>query len=860
MDIGIDLGTTFSVVAVKGKIELKSNYTGTYLQECDVTIISTPEGDPTYPSVLWWDPAEPDKFVVGTDAKQKAADGYRPIMFSKRAIGTGEKLRMNDRLFTAKEVAVQFLKYMKACAEQALGTPVDRAVVTHPAYFDRNQVQETLEAAQLAGFEMEPSQMMMEPAAAALAYTQNDERDPLRVLTYDLGGGTFDVTVLEKRQGIITMKSFDGNPRLGGYNFDRALVQWVLAGLKTQGREIPYDENNEEDRGRHARLLQVAEAIKIRLSQQRTAKAPVPVNIDFLVDAQGRRAQFVGKITQEQFTELIKESLDETVACCRRALGGAGMGVADLDAVLLVGGSTYGRWVQDAIESAFKVQVEPYNPDLCVAAGAAIEAAKLPKKTSGAGVDIRLDVKETCALPSTNIPGLIKPSPGSRYDQAACGNLLVMLATPSGATLGPAKVGEDGTFIFEDIALPEEGEVGNFTVTVCDGSTPLLQNPFTITYRPEGGLETPINTVLPKPIFLKTADGLAPVAEEGAELPAKCEIKLKKIFGDSVVTVPVLQEGEEIGSIRVDNIPENAGEGSLILISVEVTQKNEMRGTAKVMNRAGAVVAQREVRINFPPIEIPELPNLRAMFEDLNDKREQTILLTEDPAERLTLAGPGEKLVKKLRKLFEEQEPDRQEINHELKRLEKMVNPPPDDMDPPRTQFVSMLEECREMLGAKADDPNMQSFLPILKRIEKDGNDAHATKNRKKWGAAADGLRQAHARIEKAGGGGAAVAPTGPPPTPLLKDRFGQDVDGLRSSLRMAQEKAAKRPDYGTKDKPRCEALERDLDTLEKGIGKIADDLPPDQGLAQLRLVMRPFDALKKKIRMIDEGVDTVKS
>lgn len=862
MDIGIDLGTTFSVIAVKGNITLKANYTGTYLPECDVTIISTPEGNPTYPSALWWEPSEPDTFVVGMEAKQKAADGYRPILFSKRAIGTAVKLRMNDRDFTAKEVAIQFLKYMKACAEQALGEPVDRAVVTHPAYFDRNQVQETLEAAQAAGFEMDPAQMMMEPAAAALAFTQNDERDPLRVLTYDLGGGTFDVTVLEKRQGVITMKSFDGNPRLGGYNFDRALVQWVLSELGKQGRIIPYDETNEEDRGRHARLLQVAEEIKIRLSEQRTPKAPVPVKIDFLVDDQGKRVQFVSKITREQFTGLIKESLDETIECCRRALAGAGMGLEELDAVLLVGGSTYGRWVLEAIEGVFKVHVEPYNPDLCVAAGAAIEAAKLPKKTAGSGVDLRLDAKAASALPSTNVPGLLKPLPGSRYDQAACRNLLVMLATPGGATLGPAKVGEDGTFIFEDIALPEEGEAGEFTVTVCDGPTELLRTPFSMVYQAEGGLETPINTVLPKPIYLKTADGLAAVAEEGAELPAKCEIRLRKIFGDAIVTVPVLQEGEEVGSIRVDNIPETAGEGSLILISVELTQKNEMRGTAKVMTRTGTVVAQREVRINFPPIEIPELPNLRAQFDDLNDKREQTILLTEDPAERLTLAGPGEKRVKKLRKLFDEQEPDRQEIHHEMKMLEKMVNPPPDDMEPPRTQFVSMLEECREMLGAKADDPNMQSFQPILKRIEKEGNDAHATKNRKKWGAASESLRQAHARIDKVAGGGAGGGGGGGalPPTPLLKDRFGQDVDGLRAALRMAREKAAKRPDYGNKDKPRCEALERDVDTLEKGIGKINDELPPDQGLAQLRLVMRPFDGIKRKIRLVDEGVDIEKT
>jgi actin-like ATPase involved in cell morphogenesis len=860
MDIGIDLGTTFSVIAVKGNVRLKANYSSRYLEECDVTIIYSPEGDPTYPSVLWWDPAEPDRYVVGIDAKQKAAEGYRPIMFSKRAIGTKEQLRLNDRVFTAKEVAVHFLKYMKVCAEQALGEPVDRAVVTHPAYFNRNQVQETLEAAQEAGFEMEPSQMMMEPAAAALAFTQNDEREPLRVLTYDLGGGTFDVTVLEKRQGVITMKSFDGNHLLGGYNFDRALVQWVLAELKAQGRNIPFDENNEEDRGRHARMLQVAEGIKLKLSDQHTAKAPVNVKIDFLKNEEGRPVQFVGKITREQFTALIKENLDETIGCCRRALDKANMGVDELDLILLVGGSTYGDWVKDAVADAFKkTPVEHYNPDLCVAAGAAIEAAKLPKKTAGAGVDLRVDVKPASALPTTNIPGVLKPLPGSRYDMAACRNMLITLTIPEGATLGPAKVGEDGSFIFAGINLPEEGEAAEYTIMVCDGSTELLRNSFQMAYQLGGNPDTPINTVLPKPIFLRAADGLVSVAEEGAELPAKCEVRLKKVFGDSVLRVAVLQEGEEVGEIRVDNIPDTAGEGALVLISVELTQKNEMRGIARVMTRTGTEVAKRDIKVAFPAINIPELPNLRAQFETLNDKRNEMILLTEDPAERLMLAGPGDKLEKKLRKLFEEQEPDRQEISQELKKMEKMVHPPADDMEPPRTQVMSMLEQCREMLSTKPDDPNLQSFQPILKRIEKEANDAYATKNRKKWGAASESLRQAYARIEKMtsvggkGGGGSDSLP----PTPLMKDRFAQDVDGARASLQSARDKASKRPDYATKDKPRCDALDRDLDTVGKGIEKINDDLPPEQGLAQLRLVMRPFDAIKKKIRLIDENVDT---
>src|SRR5215831_5001154 len=225
MDIGIDLGTTFSVIAVKGKVQLADGHpAGQYLEQCDVTVIPTPWGEMTVPSVLWVDPENAAEVLIGSGAKQKAESGESPIMFSKRNIGTTKPLKIGDRTYSAKEVATHILSYLKSCAEQALGQPVRRAVITHPAYFDRNQVEETRQAAEAAGLDMSlPEQLLMEPAAAALAFLREETKDPLRVMTYDLGGGTFDVTILERREGIISLKAFDGDPLLGGYNFDREL-------------------------------------------------------------------------------------------------------------------------------------------------------------------------------------------------------------------------------------------------------------------------------------------------------------------------------------------------------------------------------------------------------------------------------------------------------------------------------------------------------------------------------------------------------------------------------------------------------------------------------------------------------------
>ena len=284
--------------------------------------------------------------MVWTPNKRLKKEKAR-LCFSKRSIGTDKHLKIHDRSFTAKEVATYFLKHFKECAERALGEPVNRAVVTHPAYFDPNQVQETREAATAAGFDMShPEQMLMEPVAAALAYTYSDNRDPLRVMTYDLGGGTFDVTILEKRSGVISMKSFDGDPLLGGYNFDRKFIEWVLERLREQGRIIPYDENNPEHRGARARLLQVAESIKMKLTEQRNDLVAVPVKIDFLLDNQGKKVQFVDKLNRKQYAELIKEYLDRTIACCHSALTKAEIAGDEIHVLLFVGGSTYGQWVE----------------------------------------------------------------------------------------------------------------------------------------------------------------------------------------------------------------------------------------------------------------------------------------------------------------------------------------------------------------------------------------------------------------------------------------------------------------------------------------------------------------------------------
>jgi molecular chaperone DnaK (HSP70) len=867
-DIGIDLGTTFSVIAVKGRVELAPDYPqGNYLAECDVTIIPTPDGDATFPSIYWVDPKDPDRVLIGIEAQKKAEEGDAPIMFSKRAIGTNEALKIHDKTCTAKQVATEILKYLKQCAERALGRPVARAVVTHPAYFEPNQVQETREAAVAAGFDMAlPQQMMMEPAAAALAYTMGDDRDPLRVMTYDLGGGTFDVTVLERRQGKTTIKAFDGDHLLGGYNFDDDLVQWILDKLAAARRIIPYDENNPQDRGRRARMLQLAEAVKLNLARQRTDQTAVTINArDILVDAEGKPVQILEKINGQQYAALIKDHLDKTIQCCHQALGKAKMELQDLDTILLVGGSTYGPWVIKAVEDAFGVNVQPYNPDLCVAAGAARCAAELPGVARSEGLKLVLDVPNESPLPTIHVAGWLQADDGTDLDPAACTDLRVTLITSAGATREPQPLGAKGHFLFEDVALTDDGADNQLTLVVSTSNIPeRLRKPFVIRYAPEGTKEEEIINVLPRPLYLKTGAGMKLIAEEGAPLPAKCEIEAIRAHSDSSVAIEVFQADRKVGEVRVDNIPEDAGEGCPVMISVEITEKNEMRGEAKVLNRNRVVAAACPVRISFPPLIVPELPELRQRFDQLEGQREEHEYMDEDPEQRLRLAGQGKKLSRQIAKLFARQSPDKQEVHRALKEFDRLVNPPPDEMEPSRAQYHNQIEACDQELAAAPSDPQIQAMRPLLTRIQTAAEDALATKNQRKWTEENEKLEKLLKRLQRltggGGGGGGGGGDGGTlPPTPVLKNSYLADVDGLRSEVQARREELQSEPEYEHKFKSHLDKIDRGIEQMVLAINKVSDETESRQAHGQLQLALLPKNKLKEDLRLVTVDLKTVK-
>ncbi len=355
--IGIDLGTTNSCVAV--------------IEGGEATVIPNAEGARTTPSVVAF--KKDGERVVGRVAKQQAASAPdRTISSIKRDMGTDRKVTVDGKSFTPQEISAMILAKLKQDAEAYLGDKVTEAVITVPAYFTDAQRQATKDAGHIAGLEVK--RIINEPTAAALAYGIDKESEQ-KIMVYDLGGGTFDVSIIEMGDGIQEVRATAGNNRLGGDDFDQKIVDWMVAGFKAEtGIDLAREKMTIE------RLREAAEKAKIELSGATTSQ----INIPFIAsDATGPKHLDM-TLTRAKFNELTASLVDATMGPVRQALSDAGMKPADIDKVLLVGGSTRIPAVQEAIKTYMgKEPFKGINPDECVAMGAALQGGVLGGEVKG---------------------------------------------------------------------------------------------------------------------------------------------------------------------------------------------------------------------------------------------------------------------------------------------------------------------------------------------------------------------------------------------------------------------------------------------------------------------------------------------
>ncbi len=351
--IGIDLGTTNSCVAV--------------IEGGQPKVIPNAEGDNTTPSVVGF--TKEGERLVGKIAKRQAIANHENTITSiKRQMGTNFKAKLAGKDYSAPEISAMILQKLKADAEAYLGTKVTQAVITVPAYFNDSQRQATKDAGKIAGLEV--LRIINEPTASSLAYgLDKKENKNQKILVYDLGGGTFDVSILEIGDGVFEVLSTNGNTRLGGDDFDNKITDLLADEFKKQeGIDL------KNDRLAMQRLKEAAEKAKIELS----ATPKTTVSLPFITaDAKGPK-HLEYSLTKAKFESLISDYVKETIDCCKRALSDAKLSIDQIHKVILVGGSTRVPCVYEAVKKySGKEPFKGINPDECVAIGAAIQAGVL---------------------------------------------------------------------------------------------------------------------------------------------------------------------------------------------------------------------------------------------------------------------------------------------------------------------------------------------------------------------------------------------------------------------------------------------------------------------------------------------------
>ncbi len=363
--IGIDLGTTNSCVAV--------------MEGGQPTVIANTEGARTTPSVVAF--TKTGERLVGEPAKRQAVtNANRTISSIKREMGSDHKVDIDGKKYSPQEISAMILQKLKADAEGYLGEKVTEAVITVPAYFNDAQRQATKDAGKIAGLDVK--RIINEPTAAALAYGLDNEKEQ-KIMVYDLGGGTFDVSIIEIGDGVIEVLATAGNNRLGGDDFDQKITDYMLADFKTkEGVDLSTDKMALQ------RLKEAAEKAKKELSSATTTN----INLPFITATSEGPKHFDMNLTRAKFDELTRDLVDKTAEPVKRALSDAGLNASDLGQVLLVGGSTRIPAVQEEVKRLTgKEPSKSLNPDECVALGASVQGGKLAGD-AGAGDILLLDV------------------------------------------------------------------------------------------------------------------------------------------------------------------------------------------------------------------------------------------------------------------------------------------------------------------------------------------------------------------------------------------------------------------------------------------------------------------------------------
>ena len=737
--LGIDLGTTNSCVAVKG-----NHPDCLILKELpSISVVTDRLKRPFTPSVLYYSGNPEHPYEIGYDAKRQIDGKYPPVMFAKRAMGTDKKFQVGDNEYLKpEEVSAEILKYLKFMAEEKLGQPIEKAVVTVPAYFNLTQITLTRKALEMAGFKVDDDNyILQEPVAAALTYTQMVKKDPLRIMVYDLGGGMFDITVLKKEGKLIEVVKFGGDPALGGYEFDKLIADYIVDELKKLGYQLDFDmENNPEDKIRYTKLLLEAERAKIALSNDLETHLRNP---NLFNDQKGQSVLLNLKLERPTFESLISEKINYTMDLCKKTLKKSGYEKEQIDQIIMVGGSTYIPLIAQKLKETFGKEPQFLEPDLCVAIGAAVRGSQFGIEIAQ-GVRIKIDqIPALTFYDKEPVSGTISAIDQEKLSKGYMIEIANQLATYKESSV----LEENGAFYFE---VPLQSDSENvFVLRVTDHNGNIkAETEIRITQsqkitEEEAGLEQTEGIVnIPRPIYLKGKSGMHELAPEGAPLPfeRKEEFQIMKKgsfigMDDVQLNVQLFEEDLLLGNLIVTEIPVSIEEGDPVLVSIKITSDFQIVVNAHlptVNRQANAVFS-----INIQSVR--SLDTLLSELKELKDKWDEVrLLLSHDE-----LARVGVRIDRNLKRAddcLKGNDPDTTEASRVVNNLKRIIDELNEKamivLQPSKDRFDNLCVDVKQLTHqAEQVDPNavQMGMNRTLEALIEQSRLAYQQRDQRRW-------------------------------------------------------------------------------------------------------------------------------
>lgn len=726
--VGIDLGTTNSVIALTDPTD-SALLTGRDGQGCAIL-----------PSVVGHH-AEQDRAVTGWAARQLRQTAEPPVSSVKRHIGLDQKFKVGDAELSAVEVSARILQHCREALACTLNDPrylLDTAVITMPAYFNHNQIEDTRRAGELAGFEV--VELLHEPTAAAMYYSWHEGHGDATYLVYDLGGGTFDVSLIRRRLGDYEVLAVSGDPFLGGDDFDRLLATHLQEKHLRHRGGVTYNLSTPPGRANFAALVAAAEKLKIGLSDSRSATiTDEPVGVD---DA-GQTLRVTATVSRDMFQGLIKDKVHRTIDCCHEALARArekwGMRLTDVDHIILVGGSSRIPVVRETVRTAFCNSNLPehvrnsepllHEPDLCVAYGAALRGAT--HGTRYVFSVLRDDAAPASLLPDLDLELAGATAPDLELHWTSPVNVSDTRYTLAGVIkgTGAAEVRYGGSVRVHSFAAGTTEEVfldarGSFAIelelkpdtdnamelAVCDNlGRELVRIPACVRHRTQQsgkshgslGLGVLPTQLITKPLAIEVLNRgrqrikqiLAPV---GAALPGTFQSTCRTVDQSGKIVVPVFEENRVIKQMVIGDVDRRLPVGSPVDVEFQIDVKHNIAVSIRVRqaNRCETIHLEGP-----PPPKFPSREEINAVKSNVEEMLEG---FTGGYRTRMKA-----RLTQLLSDLYEarfyDDAPKAIQRMAELRDLEQQLEVERNQqLDPPWPRFAQLVHWCRELTGEVA--------------------------------------------------------------------------------------------------------------------------------------------------------------